>query len=614
MSGPKISEYELEQLRRQRLREALEARKAKYCCAISMRQGLLKQIQASATIFESKLEVLKSMKHDNQQIVSAYLRQANAIKAVCRKFDDIMNEPIPRMDEITESESTQCKQADFMNERTETLKSQFDHLLAKYDKEEKQIGENIEYIKANIELERQREESRQAIRQCSDKLQKIASSAESVSEMENAVSAIKSVRTDLLDNADRLLHLLIPPQTKDVKNLIIKTRQESEALINLADKNIQGPLEHIKNYAAARKEVSDILDDFDARRKRAALSDTLTKMEDIRFAEYEEPNYYKTLEEDARKKLDSLLDKIEDTICDVSVCAEDTQCLGEIYINIQKTAEHSRRSLAAEIIQAQDILAQVKLRSERFEQCYCRYATACEMLNQLYKAGGEENRSVKVMDRMDFISLNALCDEEMRINGILALENERCFIRKTIDEVMREFGYNMAEEFVLHREQRGTHLLCRKEGDDTAIHVQYGTGVKRRIMLEVVGVGKTFRGNLDNGVNGQIIGPDALPEGRRKQLLDRQTAFCLIHPKIIEALGKKGIRTSSIELNPPGIEFCEEIAVVDKIAGEKGLADEGKIAGEKRLAVGGEDAKRRPPRKKSVPGFMEKRMSKRKFF
>lgn len=44
MSGPKISNYELEQLRRQRLEEALEARKAKYCRAISLRQGLLKQV------------------------------------------------------------------------------------------------------------------------------------------------------------------------------------------------------------------------------------------------------------------------------------------------------------------------------------------------------------------------------------------------------------------------------------------------------------------------------------------------------------------------------------------------------------------------------------------
>lgn len=614
MSGPKISNYELEQLRRQRLEEALEARKAKYCRAISMRQGLQKQILASASILESKLEALKSMKHDNQRIVSAYLRQANSIKAVCRKLDDIMKEPIPRMDEMTESESTQCEQADLMNERTETLKIRFDHLLKKYDEEEKQIGEDIEYIKANIELERQREESRQAIRRCSDRLQKIAGSAESVPEMENAVSAIKSVRTNLLDSAHRLLHLPIPPQTEDVRNLIIKTRQESEALIQLADKNIQRPLEHIKNYAAARKDVSAILDDFDARRNRAVLSGTLTKIGDIRFAEYEEPDYYKTLEEDARKKLDSLLDKLEDTVCDVSVCAEDTQRIGEIYLNIQKTAEHSGKSLAAEIIQAQDILAQVKLRAERFEQCYCRYATACEMLNQLYKAGGEEGKRVDVMDRMDFVSFNALCDEEMRISGILALENERCFIRKTIDEVMRAFGYSMAEEFVLHREQRATHLLCRREDDDTAIHVQYGTGAKRRIMLEVVGVGKAPGGNLDNGVNGQIIGPDALTEGRRKQLFDRQTAFCQIHPNIIQALGKKGIRTSSMELNPPGIEFCEEIAIADKIAGEKRLADEGKIAGEKGRSVGGEDATRRPPRKKSVPEFMEKRVSRRKFF
>lgn len=133
-------------------------------------------------------------------------------------------------------------------------------------------------------------------------------------------------------------------------------------------------------------------------------------------------------------------------------------------------------------------------------------------------------------------------------------------------------------------------------------------------MLEIVGVRKTSGSNQDNGVNGQIIGPDALPEERRQELLDRQTAFCQIHPKIIEALRKKGIRTSSIELNPPGIEYCEEIAVADKTAREKEQSGEGKIDVEKGLSGGGRDASRRPPRKKSVPSFMEKRMSKRKFF
>lgn len=597
MSGPKISEYELEQQRRQRLREALEARKAAYCRAISRRQSLLKQIQASAKILESKLEMLKSVKTDNQQIASAYSRQAGGIKAVLRSFDDMAGEPIPRLDELTESESAQCAQADSINERTAALSIRFDNLLARYDEEERQIGA---YIKANTELEMQRAKSGQAIRQFADKLEKTAAGLESVSDVENAVSAIKSVRAALLDSADKLLRLPVPPRAEDVRNLTVKTMRGAEALINTADQDIRGPLGQIKNYAATKKEMSGILDDFGAQQERAALSDALTEIGDICFAEYEEPDYYKTLEEGARRELESLLDRIEDAVCDDSVCREDAQRLGEIYLNIQKTAEHNRKSLAAEIIQARDILAQANLRAERFEACYCRYVTACEMLNQLYEANGEEYKSAAALERGDFVSFHALCDEETRINGILALENERRFIRKTIDEVMRKFGCSMAEEFVLHREQRGTHLLCRKEDGDTAIHVHYGGSAKKRIMLEVVGVGKTTGGNLDDGVNGRIIGPDALPEKRRRELLEKQTAFCLIHPEIIKALEAKGIITSSVELNPPGIEFCEEIAVIDKTAGQERASSTGRDEGRSRR------------RKKSAPKYMEKRMSRRK--
>lgn len=608
MSGPKISEYELEQQRRQRLREALEIRKAAYCRAISTRQNLLKQIQISENIFESKREMLKSkremlksVKTDNQQIASAYLRQTNEIERVLSDFDKIMNESIPRMDEITESESTKCAQADYINKCTAVLKIRFDKLLAEYNEKEKQINEEIneeikkqiEYKKANTELEMQRTKSEQAILQYADKLEKIINSQKSVSEVENAVSEIKSVRAFLLDNAEKLLQLQVPSQTEEVRNLIIKTMRESEALINMADKKIQGSLGQIKNFAASKKEVSSILEDYEAQQKRVASSNMLTEINDICFSEYKEPDYYKTLEENARKELDSLLSRIEDAVCDHSVCREDTQCLEEIYDRIQKTAEISQKSLAAEIIQAQDILAQVNLRAELFEKCYCSYATACEMLNQLYKANGEEHKKIEVIERMDYVSFEALCDEEERINGILTLENERCFIRKTIDEVMQEFGYSMAEEFVLHREQKGTHLLCKKENGDTAIHVHYGNGAKKRIMLEVVGVRKTSGDNLDNGVNGQVIESDALSEKRRQELLERQTAFCLIHPEIIKALEAKGIKTSSIELNPPGIEFCEEIAIKDKTVVEP---------------------RSKPPRKKSIPKSMEKRMSKRKFF
>lgn len=603
MSGPKISEYELEQQRRQRLREALEIRKAAYCRAISIRQNLLKQIQINENIFNSKLEMLKSVKTDNQQLASAYCRQTEEIERVLSDFDDMMNKPIPRMDDITESEYTQCAQADLINGGTKVLKTRFDNLLAEYNEKEKQISEEIkkqiEYMKANTELEMQRTKSRRAIQQFADQLQKIINSHESVSEVENAVSEIKSVRASLLDDAGELLHLSVPSQTEDVRNLMIKTMRESEALINMADKVIQGSLGQIKSFAASKKEVSSILDDFDAQQKRAAVSNALTEVNDVHLAEYKEPDYYKTLEENARKELNFLLDRIEDAVCNDSVCTEDDQRLGEIYLNIQKTAEHAQKSLAVEIIQAQDILAQVNLRAEHFEQCYCRYATACEMLNQLYEANGEEDKKIKVLERMDYVSFDALRDEEERINGILTMENEQCFIRKTINEVMREFGYGMAEEFVLHRQQKGTHLLCRKENSDTAIHVHYGRGAKKRIMLEVVGVRKMSGGNLDNGVNGRMIEPDALTEKRRQELLERQTAFCLIHPEIIKALEAKGIKTSSIEWNPPGIEFCEEIAIIDKTVGKEHIRQAGTDKD------GG--------RKKQIPKFMEKRMSSRKF-
>ena len=100
MSGPKTSGCELEQQKRQRLREALEIRKAAYYHAISKRQILLKQIQTSAEILERKLkqiqtsrDVLKEKRNPsdtiiieeakieekNRDIISAYEEQIHQI-------------------------------------------------------------------------------------------------------------------------------------------------------------------------------------------------------------------------------------------------------------------------------------------------------------------------------------------------------------------------------------------------------------------------------------------------------------------------------------------------------------------------------------------------------
>ena len=610
MSGPKISAYELERQRQQKLREALKARKEAYCCAIRVHHDLLKQVQVSSKILESKRETLKSAKEktNNQTIASAYQRQIDEIERILPDFKNILEESIPEMDDITESESTRCVQADYIRAHTEVSKNKFNRLLTDYNKVEKQAEDDIEkerqrieYIRAKTELEAQRAKCNEAIQQFAGKLKGIISSQEAVSGVENAVSEIECVRASLLDDANKLLCRSVPGQTEEVRKLTAKTMRESEDLIHMANHKIQESLERIKCFTASKEKVSRMLDHFDAQQKRAALSKALTEIDDVHYAEYKEPDYYKTLEENARKELDSLLDRIEDAVCDDSVCQEDTQRLERIYLNIQETAEHSRKSLAVEIIQAKDILAQVKQRAEDFEQCYCKYATACEMLNQLYTANGEEHKKIEVQERLDYVSVDALCDEERRISGILDLENERYFIRKTINEVMREFGYSMAEEFVLHRGQRGTHLLCKKENGDTAIHVHYGNGAKKRIMLEVVGVKKTSRDNLDEGVDGQIIGPDALSETRRQELLEKQTAFCQIHPEIIKALKVKGILTSAIELNPPRIEFCEEIAIIDKTAGTE------------HTLIVGKDEDRNRRRKRETPKSMEERMGKRKF-
>lgn len=142
--------------------------------------------------------------------------------------------------------------------------------------------------------------------------------------------------------------------------------------------------------------------------------------------------------------------------------------------------------------------------------------------------------------------------------------SEQNYIRKQLDEVMRELGYHMSEELVFNSSNVGQHLICKSGSDSTALHVHIAD--TNNVMIEVVGYQNGTKDAYDN-----IVTSDELTCEERETLLQTQSKFCELHPVICEKLKSRGIVFSKISHKTPNLKYCKKVIIN---TGEEPLADD----------------------------------------
>ena len=116
------------------------------------------------------------------------------------------------------------------------------------------------------------------------------------------------------------------------------------------------------------------------------------------------------------------------------------------------------------------------------------------------------------------------------------------YIRRQIDEVMAEHGYDIIRSDVLS-EAQARNMILYGVNDDTAINVFVSE--ENNVTMRVVGVGFDTE----------------MTESEEDELFEQQCAFCKIHPQITEELKKRGVILETRKHNPPDRRFNTKLKV-----------------------------------------------------
>lgn len=166
----------------------------------------------------------------------------------------------------------------------------------------------------------------------------------------------------------------------------------------------------------------------------------------------------------------------------------------------------------------------------RFNAIYQEYAVGCA-------ASG-----VKCMPEKHFTSAEHISAELTKVKEIERKRLAQNFIRVKIDEVMREFQYDVIHSDLLNPLTNGTRELYKMDNESAISAYISDSGT---IMLEVVAIGDETN----------------LTENEKTYMVRKQNEFCNLHPKIAEALKKKGVILSEIKYQPPHKDFVRKVAI-----------------------------------------------------
>jgi hypothetical protein len=162
----------------------------------------------------------------------------------------------------------------------------------------------------------------------------------------------------------------------------------------------------------------------------------------------------------------------------------------------------------------------------------------------------------KPIEKYQFASIDELQDVISQIARDAKKLSEQNFIRKQIGEVMSQFGYNLSQEIVFGTSQTSKSYLCQSETKQNAIHVSISGEI--RMMIEIVGLGKSKESAESSPANGVFNSPSELDEDKKASLFNEQVAFCDLHPKIIEELSKRGVILNAESRKAPDLRYCRE--------------------------------------------------------
>ena len=378
--------------------------------------------------------------------------------------------------------------------------------------------------------------------------------AEKSEEMSNTHSRLCKIRQSHKEKIIKALEINVPIEPEDISKRTNNLMQITQNIVNdyytgikiLEDRIIEN--EKLIKDQKERDELS---------KKLAAGTGKIGEIQDFNFTaainKIENSNIEKSVEEKARQ----LLLEIEELINSESIQESEMQTVLQIANNIYVTAFESEKGFKTAEIQYNiikpDVIKNIEIFDDLYNDYYAEYVIFLDLIN---KSTSVPN-SITPKEKYEFESICDLEQEIANLTNESKMLTEKIYIREQIDEVMKEYGYNVSKEIVFGEDHEGSHFICRQESGDTGIHI-YMSGDKQ-IMMEIVGVDA----RSEDANYGIMVASSDLDETEKNRLLDEQGSFCELHPKILEELAERGVVFNMNSKKEPNLRYSKRIVITD---------------------------------------------------
>lgn len=404
------------------------------------------------------------------------------------------------------------------------------------------------------ELERQRREEEERQRKIeeqkrleAERLRKIEEEKQNLSfRLKTNMNKIRSFSTSSAD--DKRIALLLSEKSGN-DNGFIRESERILAMCNKAEQICQqANLGNLDSSRSANSRVAAILDDvirakqnlddIAARNKKTLSNMFLDEIELGYSTSYQEG--YKNLELENEKAL--AIEELEGIL----IC----QDLSTIYreeiensINTIKQIDNSEYLRNYRYITIKPLVAKCRKYIDEYKKYYSEYETLIAEYIALCKLYHYESASIP----FSFESIAILKSEITRIKDEAAKDDEQRYISRSVDEVMREMGYDVLGNRNVQKRngKRFRHELFSFD-DGKAVDVTYSSD--GRISMELGGLDDT----------------DRTPNSTETaELCDSMEEFCEVYNEIERRLLAKGIVAHRISQFPPKPAYAQIINVSD---------------------------------------------------
>ena len=422
------------------------------------------------------------------------------------------------------------------------------------------------------ELERQRQERLRKIREETEKLNteiyktkaqieyinkhlvSITHNIGDADEMALTIQKLHTLKNSFKNQLVKALEIDVPTEPGDIATCFQKLARETDIIV--------------ANYHVEVKSLEDLMVEFnnhlEIQKKFVSISQELSteiekmgNIEDLDLSVLLENLACSNLEFSVEERATQILSEIDGFVNSESIQESDMKVLLAIANNIFKTAFETKNSFEAAAIEYNTIKSTVIKNMAIFDDIYQDYYAG--YVDYLKSINSHIATPVKIIPKRKyrFGSIDELQNEITLLVQKSKIALERNYIREQIDEVMQLFEYNMLTEIILNSNQSGNHYVCENKTGNAAIHIHLSD--KKQIMMEIVGIGKSARHTNAESITSVMKPTSDLESSERDALLGEQGSFCMLHPKITEELGKRGLIMQMKARKTPDVKYCNKI-------------------------------------------------------